>query len=76
MLFRSGITAEEASAIAGLPAAKRVATGDLVGHALEAAFPISVALAAIALANGQASEAIVTGAGHWRGEGAARLVKA
>ncbi|KFC62924.1 Beta-ketoacyl synthase [Bosea sp. LC85] len=72
----AGITAEEASAIASLPAAKRVATGDLVGHALEAAFPISVALAAIALANGQASEAIVTGAGHWRGEGAARLVKA
>ncbi|MGH6781436.1 MAG: beta-ketoacyl-ACP synthase, partial [Sphingomonadaceae bacterium] len=72
----AGITAEEALAIASLPAAKCVATGDLVGHSLEAAFPVSVALAAIALANGQASEAIVTGAGHWRGEGAARLVKA
>ncbi|AMJ62111.1 beta-ketoacyl-ACP synthase [Bosea sp. PAMC 26642] len=73
----AGITTEEASAIAAaLPLAKRVATGDLVGHALEAAFPVSVALAAAAIANEQASEAIVTGAGHWRGEGAARLTKA
>lgn len=70
------ITAQEAAAIASLPQAKRVATGDLVGHAVEAAFPVSVALAAIALSAGQAAEAIVTGAGHWRGEGAARLVKA
>ena len=37
---------------------------------------ISVALAAIALSAGQAKEAIVTGAGHWRGEGAAHLVQA
>ena len=72
----AGITAEEASAIAALPQAKRIATGDLVGHALEAAFPVSVALAAAAIANGQADEAIITGAGHWRGEGAARLTKA
>jgi 3-oxoacyl-[acyl-carrier-protein] synthase II len=71
----AGVTAEEAEAIATLPKAKRIATGDLVGHALEAAFPISVALAAIALSSGQAREAIVTGAGHWRGEGAARLVR-
>jgi len=72
----AGITAEEAAAIAMLPQAKRIATGDLVGHALEAAFPISIALAAAALSTGQAREALVTGAGHWRGEGAARLVKA
>ncbi len=72
----AGITAEEAAAIAILPQAKRIATGDLVGHALEAAFPISIALAAAALSTGQAREALVTGAGHWRGEGAARLVKA
>ena len=31
---------------------------------------------AIALSAGQAREAIVTGAGHWRGEGAAHLVQA
>lgn len=72
----AGITAEEAGAIAKLPGARRIATGDLVGHTLEAAFPVSVALAAAAIATGQTSEAIVTGAGHWRGEGAARLVRA
>ena len=72
----AGITAEEASALAALPQAKRVATGDLVGHSVEAAFPVSVALAAAAISAGQTAEAIVTGAGHWRGEGAARLVKA
>jgi len=73
----AGITGEEAAAIAAaVPSAKRVATGDLVGHGVEAAFPVSVALAAIALSAGQAGEAIVTGAGHWRGEGAAHLVQA
>lgn len=71
------ITDEEAAAIAkAAPKARRVATGDLVGHSVEAAFPVSVALAASALSTGAANEAIVTGAAHWRGEGAARLVKA
>jgi len=73
----AGITGEEAAALkAAAPAARRIAVGDLVGHSVEAAFPVSVALAAIALSAGQAKEAIVTGAGHWRGEGAAHLVKA
>lgn len=73
----AGITAEEAAAIAAAaPKARRVATGDLVGHNVEAAFPVSVALAAAALSTGAAKEAIVTGAAHWRGEGAARLVEA
>lgn len=72
----AGITAEEAAAIGSLAQARRIATGDLVGHAMEAAFPVSVALAAAAISVGQASEAVVTGAGHWRGEGAARLVAA
>ncbi|MCP4563337.1 MAG: beta-ketoacyl-ACP synthase [Bosea sp.] len=73
----ASITDEEAAAIAkAAPGARRVATGDLVGHSLEAAFPVSVALAAAALSTGAANEAIVTGAAHWRGEGAARLVKA
>ncbi|MCR4524025.1 MULTISPECIES: beta-ketoacyl-ACP synthase [Bosea] len=73
----AGITGEEAAAIAAAaPSAKRIASGDLVGHGVEAAFPVSVALAAIALSAGQAKEAIVTGAGHWRGEGAAHLVQA
>ncbi len=69
----AGITDEEAAVLAELPQARRVATGDLVGHAIEAAFPVSVALAAAAIATGKAQDAIVTGAGHWRGEGAARL---
>jgi 3-oxoacyl-[acyl-carrier-protein] synthase II len=73
----ASITEEEAAALAkAAPGARRVATGDLVGHAVEAAFPVSVALAAAALSSGAATEAIVTGAAHWRGEGAARLVKA
>lgn len=70
------ITAQEASVWAALPGQTLVATGDLVGHALEAAFPVSVALAAAALSTDRFTEATVTGAGHWRGEGAARLVKA
>ncbi|KRE13766.1 3-oxoacyl-ACP synthase [Bosea sp. Root483D1] len=73
----AGITEEEAAAIAkAAPAARRIATGDFTGHSLEAAFPVSVALAAAALSTGAANEAIVTGTAHWRGEGAARLVKA
>lgn len=73
----AGITEEEEAAIAkAAPRARRIATGDLVGHAVEAAFPVSVALAAAALSTGAAKEAMVTGAAHWRGEGAARLVKA
>lgn len=73
----AGITEEEAAAIAkAAPGARRVAAGDLVGHSVEAAFPVSIALAAAALSTGVANEAIVTGAAHWRGEGAARLVKA
>lgn len=73
----AGITAEEAAVLAAAaPAAKRVASGDLVGHAVEAAFPVAVALAASTLSEGQAPEAVVTGAGHWRGEGAAHLLQA
>ena len=68
----AGITAEEAAALSTF-AQKPVATGDLLGHAVEAAFPVSVALAAAALSVGRAREAVVTGAGHRRGEGAAHL---
>ena len=72
----AGITAEERAALAGFAGARLLATGDLLGHAVEAAFPVSIALAAAALSSGQAEEAVVTGAGHWRGEGAAHLLKA
>ena len=68
-------TAEERSAIAAaLPKASVTAAGDLVGHGLEAAFPAAVALAAVLISQGEEAEVLVTGVGHWRGEGAARLV--
>lgn len=73
----AGITAEEQAALAeALPGVKPVAAGDLVGHTVEAAFPVAVALAAAALSTGRTKEAVVTGAAHWRGEGAAHLVEA
>jgi len=50
------------------------ASGDVLGHAMEAAFPAAVALAAAMIDAGDAKEALVTGAGHWRGEGAAKLI--
>jgi 3-oxoacyl-[acyl-carrier-protein] synthase II len=72
----AGVTSEEEAALRHVGPARLVASGDLVGHALEAAFPIAIALAAAAIAAGQTREAVVTGAGHWRGEGAAHLVAA
>ena len=66
---------EQAAIMAAVPQANVTATGDLVGHGLEAAFPTAVALAAALIDEGDAPEVLVTGAGHWRGEGAARLVK-
>lgn len=71
------VAGEEAAAIAEVaPGATTTATGDLIGHGVEAAFPAGVALAAAAIAAGVAGEILVAGAGHRRGEGAARLVKA
>ncbi|MGL4974419.1 MAG: beta-ketoacyl-ACP synthase, partial [Bosea sp. (in: a-proteobacteria)] len=71
------VTSEEATALAAAaPSAKCIAIGDLVGHGVEAAFPVSVALAAAALSERAATDVLVTGAGHWRGEGAARLTRA
>jgi 3-oxoacyl-[acyl-carrier-protein] synthase II len=66
------------------------ATGSHVGHGFEPQFPMNVALAAIAINNGKLfpptgnselpmegplTQAVVTGVGHWRGEGLA-LVEA
>jgi 3-oxoacyl-[acyl-carrier-protein] synthase II len=72
-----GITDEERAALKDIaPAAAIHATGDLVGHTMEAQAPIGVALAAGLIAGGKAGEALVTSIGHWRGEGAIRLTKA
>jgi 3-oxoacyl-[acyl-carrier-protein] synthase II len=72
-----GITEDEQAALADLaPNAAIHASGDLVGHTIEAQAPIGVALAAALIDRGKAGEALVTSVGHWRGEGAVRLTKA
>jgi 3-oxoacyl-[acyl-carrier-protein] synthase II len=72
-----GITDEEQAALKDIaPGAAIHATGDLVGHTMEAQAPTGVALAAGLIAQGGLSEALVTSVGHWRGEGAIRLTKA
>jgi 3-oxoacyl-[acyl-carrier-protein] synthase II len=72
-----GITEDEQAALAELaPTAAIHATGDIVGHTMEAQAPIGVGLAAALIAEGRAGEALVTSVGHWRGEGAVRLTKA
>ncbi len=43
-------------------------TADLLGHAVEAALPANLALAALLVAGGHAPQALVTGFGLWRGE--------
>ncbi|GGC51375.1 beta-ketoacyl-ACP synthase [Chelatococcus reniformis] len=71
-----GITEEERGALARLAQGVRVyATGDLIGHMLEAQFPAGLALAAAALAAGSFEEATVTSVGHTRGEGLARITR-
>ncbi len=71
----NSITAEEREALAGLSSRAPVATGDLVGHTIEAQAPFGTALAAAMLARGDAEEAVVTSVGHRRGEGLLHLVR-
>ncbi len=72
-----GITEEEQVALTDIaPTAAVHATGDLVGHTMEAQAPTGVALAAGLIAQGTAREALVTSVGHWRGEGGLRVIKA
>jgi 3-oxoacyl-[acyl-carrier-protein] synthase II len=69
-----GITEEERDAIRSFAGTAAVhATGDLVGHAMEAQAPIGAALAAGLIAEGRAGEVLVTSVGHRRGEGAIRI---
>ena len=66
-----GITDEERDAIRAVAGTAAVyATGDLVGHAMEAQAPIGAALAA---GQRRAGEVLVTSVGHRRGEGAIRV---
>jgi 3-oxoacyl-[acyl-carrier-protein] synthase II len=76
----TGITTLTQAETAGLDAAggtgERLALGDLIGHALEAQAPFGAGLAALALRDGSAPEAVVTIVGHQRGEGLVRLLPA
>lgn len=74
------VTEEECrfiEALAGEEHAVAMTYGDLIGHGVEAHFPAGVALAALAVGSGHSGSAgaLVTGAGHWRGEAVA-LVEA
>jgi 3-oxoacyl-[acyl-carrier-protein] synthase II len=70
----AGPMTEEADFLADLRAAGPAQgpvrhTGDLIGHAVEAGFPASVALAALALGGpAPPPQILVTGFGLWRGE--------
>jgi 3-oxoacyl-[acyl-carrier-protein] synthase II len=69
---------EEVEALAAaLPGARVVASGDMMGHSMEAQFPLGVALAAAGIGSRKLSGGvIVTSVGHWRGEGMARVESA
>ena len=71
-----GITEEEQTALLELaPGVEARATGDVIGHAMEAQAPAGVAMAAALIERGEAGEAVVTSVGHKRGEGLVRLIK-
>lgn len=68
------VTAEELGVIASRAgSAKAFMTGDVFGHLVEPQFPAGVGLAAVLLSQGGFEQAVVTGVGHRRGEGVARL---
>jgi 3-oxoacyl-[acyl-carrier-protein] synthase II len=75
MLLSTASGAPEATEdeLAVLPRAPDLFAADLVGHLVEAAFPMGVALAALAIAEGRARQVLVTGCGQWRGEAVALL---
>ncbi len=69
-------TREEQNALAKLAANSTVhSVGDLLGHPLEAAAPVAVALGAALVASGQAAEVVATSVGHRRGEGLVRVAR-
>jgi 3-oxoacyl-[acyl-carrier-protein] synthase II len=84
-------TSEEREWLESMPDIPVRATGNYVGHGFEPQFPLNIALATVALAHeklpspirsgpergldGGLSQVVVTGVGHWRGEGMA-LVEA
>ena len=72
-----GRTDEERAALDRLaPGARILALQDAFGNLMEAQAAAGVALAAAAIARGDAPEAVVTSIGHHRGEGVIRLSRA
>lgn len=71
----SGSTAEEADALSERTSVVH-ATGDLLGHPLEAVAPVGTALAAALVASGTATDAVATSVGHRRGEGLVHVARA
>lgn len=70
-------TQDEETALKELaPRAQVHATGDHLGHMMEAQPLAGTVLAAALLQAGAAPEAMVTSVGHWRGDGLIRLTKA
>ena len=68
---------EEAQAWrAACPETRIRATGDLIGHPIEAAAPFATALAAALCRAGRAQEVAVSSVGHRRGEGVIRVLAA
>lgn len=71
-----GITPEELGALEALaPGVTLIATGDLLGHPMEAQAPVGAALAAALIEAGRAEEAVVSAVGHRRGEGLVHLAR-
>ena len=69
------IAEEEAAALRNtLPGVPVRATGDIVGHPIEAVPPFGAALAAALCEAGQTREVAITSVGHRRGEGVIRVV--
>jgi 3-oxoacyl-[acyl-carrier-protein] synthase II len=72
----AGPTDEERDALTKLASNSALhCVGDLVGHPLEAAAPVAVALAAALVASEQAAEVVATCVGHRRGEGLVRVAR-
>lgn len=63
-------THDELAALGALPV---LFAADLVGHSVEAAFPVGLALGTLAITEGRARQVLVTGTGQWRGEAVALL---
>jgi len=73
----ASLAAEEAQALrSALPGAPVRATGDVIGHPIEAVPPFGAAIAAALCAAGKAREVAITSVGHRSGEGVIRIVAA